>query len=220
MVCKKIREYNQTHAPENQSIVIFNGDGSDEVAGGYLYHRKAPSAQEFHLESVSLLKEIHNFDVLRSDRSCSDNGLEPRTPFLDRDFVNYYMSIPLEFRFNNSKQEKYLIREAFRPDEYVERLIPDEVLFRKKEAFSDGVSVKEKSWWQIIQEYLEDKVEVPENYSPYPFPQTGKEKESLYYYNKFSDLYKNQIHVIPHYWLPKWSGNVTNPSARVLQDYK
>ena len=215
LVCKKIKEYNQTQEKENQSIVIFNGDGADEVAGGYLYHRNAPSGLDFHLESVSLLKEIHNFDVLRSDRCCSDNGLEPRTPFLDRDFVNAYMSIPIQYRFDNTKQEKYLIREAFKE----ENIIPDEVLFRKKEAFSDGVSIKEKSWWQIIQEYLEDKVVVNEINKGYPFPTTGLTKESYYYYKKFADLYKNQIKVIPHYWLPKWSGNVINPSARVLTNY-
>jgi len=215
LVCKKIKEYNDTCYENDQSIVIFNGDGADEVAGGYLYHRNAPSGLDFHLESVSLLKEIHNFDVLRSDRCCSDNGLEPRTPFLDRDFVNLYMSIPIEYRFDNSKQEKYLIREAFRED----NIIPEEVLFRKKEAFSDGVSVKEKSWWQIIQEYLEDKIKLPEINEGYPFATTGLTKEAYYYYKKFSELYKNQIKVIPHYWLPKWSGNVINPSARVLTNY-
>jgi asparagine synthase (glutamine-hydrolysing) len=216
LVCKKIKEYNATQSPENQSIVIFNGDGADEVAGGYLYHRKAPSGLDFHYESVNLLKEIGYFDVLRSDRSCSDNGLEPRTPFLDRDFVNFYMSIPIEYRFDNSKQEKYLIRDAFKDT----TMLPDDVLFRKKEAFSDGVSIKEKSWWQIIQEYLEDKVELPKNNLNYPFETTGLTKESYYYYKKYSELYKNQINVIPKYWLPKWSGNVTNPSARILTEYK
>ena len=216
LVCKKIKEYNQSQEKNNQSIVIFNGDGADEIAGGYLYHRKAPSDLEFHYESVNLLKEIHNFDVLRSDRSCSDNGLEPRTPFLDRDFVNYYMSIPIEYRRNNDKQEKYLIREAFRNN----NIIPDEVLFRKKEAFSDGVSIKEKSWWEIIQEYLEDKITIPSNTEPYPFSKTTLTKEAYYYYKVFTNLYGYQHNVIPHYWLPKWSGNVTNPSARILSDYK
>ena len=217
LVCKKIKEYNKTQSPENQSIVIFNGDGADEVAGGYLYHRKAPTGLDFHYESVNLLKEIGYFDVLRSDRSCSDNGLEPRTPFLDRDFVNFYMSIPVEYRFDNSKQEKYLIREAFKDD----NLLPSEVLFRKKEAFSDGVSIKSKSWWEIIQDYLDPKVTiVPENILDYPFDKSKLTKESYYYYITYCKLYDIQINVIPHYWLPKWSGDVTNPSARILTDYK
>ena len=215
LVCKKIKEFNQTQSNENQSIVIFNGDGADEVAGGYLYHRKAPSGLDFHYESVNLLKEIGYYDVLRSDRCCSDNGLEPRTPFLDRDFVNFYMSIPIEARFDNTKQEKYLIRNAFAQS----KLLPDSVLFRKKEAFSDGVSIKEKSWWEIIQEYLEDKVQNMNNIDSYPFSSSSINKESYYYFNKFTEEYKKQFNVIPRYWLPKWSGNQTNPSARVLTNY-
>ena len=215
LVCKKIKYINNDQPPEKQSIVIFNGDGADEVAGGYLYHRKAPSAIDFHNESVRLLKEIHLFDVLRSDRCCSDNGLEPRTPFLDRDFVNFYMSIPPEVRYNKDKQEKFLIREAFARSQ----LLPDDILFRTKEAFSDGVSVKEKSWWQIIEEYLEDKVTLPTNIDNLPFPTTGLTKEAYYYYTKFNEFYNNKSNVIPHYWLPKWSGDVTNPSDRVLTEY-
>ena len=184
LVCKKIVG----------STVIFNGDGADEVCGGYLYHQNAPTLADFHQESVNLLKEIHAFDGLRSDRCCSGHGLEPRTPFLDRDFVNYYMSIPIELRFDKSRQEKYLLREAF------VGYLPPEVLWRKKEAFSDGVSVKEKSWWQIIQEHLGD--------------------EKKYYYDKFVEYYGTQVDAIPRYWMPKWSGNITNPSARVLTTYE
>jgi asparagine synthase (glutamine-hydrolysing) len=94
--------------------VIFNGDGSDELMGGYLYMNHAPDALEFDNECKRLLKNIQYFDVLRSDRSISTQGLEPRTPFLDRDFVTFYLSIPVEYRFNtNKKQEKYLFRKAF-----------------------------------------------------------------------------------------------------------
>jgi len=215
LVCKKIKEYNLIQDKDNQSIVIFNGDGADEVAGGYLYHQRAPSSLDFHYESVNLLKEIHNFDVLRSDRSCSDNGLEPRTPFLDRDFVNFYMSIPINYRFNNLKQEKYLIREAFERDS----IIPNEVLFRKKEAFSDGVSIQSKSWWEIIQEYLENKINIPDNIEDYPFDKSKITKESYYYFTQYTKLYNKNYNVIPHYWLPKWSGSQINPSARVLSSY-
>ena len=81
------------------------------------------------------------------------------------------------------------------------------------------VSVKEKSWWQIIEEYLEDKVTLPTNIDNLPFPTTGLTKEAYYYYTKFNEFYNNKSNVIPHYWLPKWSGDVTNPSARVLTEY-
>ena len=118
--------------------VIFNGDGSDEVTGGYLYFHKAPSPDEFDKECRRLLKDIHTFDVLRSDKSISSNGLEPRTPFLDKEFVDMYMSIPIDVRYHPRKKqcEKYLLRKAFEH----ENLLPNEVLWRTKEAFSDGVS--------------------------------------------------------------------------------
>ena len=88
--------------------------------------------------------------MLRSDRSISTQGLEPRTPFLDRDFVTFYLSIPVEYRYNTNKiQEKYLFRKAFDRG-----YLPKKVLWRRKEAFSDGVSSKNRSWYQIIEEFV------------------------------------------------------------------
>ena len=78
--------------------VIFNGDGSDEVCCGYVYLKNSPSENELQKESERLVKELHYFDVLRSDRSISSNGLEARTPFLDKAFVKYYLSIPAELK--------------------------------------------------------------------------------------------------------------------------
>ena len=85
--------------------VIFNGDGSDELTGGYLYFLKAPNAIEFDAECRRLIHEIHFFDVLRSDRCIAAHGLEPRTPFLDRTFVNEYLNIPLSALSNLFKQK-------------------------------------------------------------------------------------------------------------------
>ena len=92
------------------------------------------------------LKNIHSFDVLRSDKSISSNGLEPRTPFLDREFTNFYLSLPATIRnpmstcsyiINDKSCEKYLLRKAFETIE--PELLPKEILWRTKEAFSDGV---------------------------------------------------------------------------------
>ena len=100
----------------SKAKVIFNGDGADELMGGYLYISHASNCLEFDKECRRLLQNIYMFDVLRSDKCISSHGLEPRTPFLDRSFVQFYMSISPEIRFNTNgiysknKMEKYLLR--------------------------------------------------------------------------------------------------------------
>ena len=107
LVSKFIRE-------NSDCKVVFNGDGADEVCVGYLYNINAPTDQALQQEAIRLVRELHYFDVLRSDRSISSNGLEARTPFLDPDFVTYYMGIePGLKRFDSNKMEKYLLRKAF-----------------------------------------------------------------------------------------------------------
>ncbi len=197
----------------SQAKVIFNGDGSDELAGGYLYMSSCPDSIEYDKETRRLLKDIHLFDVLRSDKCISSHGLEPRTPFLDKGFVNYYLSIPLKLRnhnlFNGKKMEKYLIREAFK-NMY---LLPDEVLFRKKEAFSDGVSNQGKSLYQIIQEYVNT---IPEYSSRTDL--TIKDKEKTYYKDLFLSYYPDCDEILPYYWMPKYILS-DDPSARTLATY-
>ena len=140
--------------------VIFNGDGADELMGGYLYFKQSPNEYEFDKETRRLLNDIHIFDVLRSDRCISVHGLEPRTPFLDRQWVEFYLSIDRNLRYNTTKNncEKYLIRKTF--DLLEPELLPNEVLWRTKEAFSDGVSSLNKSWFEIIQEKINNKMNV------------------------------------------------------------
>jgi asparagine synthase (glutamine-hydrolysing) len=85
--------------------VIFNGDGSDELCGGYLYMHKAPNQLEFDYECRRLLNNIYAFDVLRSDKCISSHGLEPRTPFLDRSWVQFYLSIDPKLRFHPGEKQ-------------------------------------------------------------------------------------------------------------------
>jgi len=121
------------------------------------------------------------------------------------------------------KIEKYLFRKAFDNESIQLNLLPNEVLWRKKEAFSDGVSSKERSWFQMIQEYIHKKFEtndykLPENVF---MPPT---KESQYYLYKFIEYFGvNSISILPHYWQPKWTvkdgQSFIDPSARVLSVY-
>lgn len=195
--------------------VIFNGDGSDELCGGYLYMHNCPDSIEFDKESKRLLKDIHLFDVLRSDKCISSHGLEPRTPFLDRNFVNYYLSIPLYIRnhSNYSKCEKYLLRQSFSYPLFMNttgnQILPDEILWRKKEAFSDGVTSHGRSLFIILQEFISKEIEKPANI----------ESEKFYYKSIFEKFYPDLSYILPYYWMPKYT-NATDPSARTLSIYK
>tara|TARA_A200000159_G_C7331601_1_gene343208 strand:- start:1437 stop:3068 length:1632 start_codon:yes stop_codon:yes gene_type:complete len=212
LVSKAIRELTNCK-------VIFNGDGSDEVCCGYVYNVNAPTDLDIHLESERLLREIHIFDVLRSDRSISSNGLEARTPFLDKEFVKHYMSIdPSLKRFDKkSRIEKFILRKAFEKD----NILPDSVLWRHKCAFSDGVSNKSNSWHTIIQKKVESIISDDEfnSYVQRESHCTPHLKESYYYRKIFNSKFSGLQNLIPHFWMPKWS-NTKDPSARELESYK
>jgi len=223
LICKKISE-------QSSAKVIFNGDGADEVMGGYLYFHKAPGSMDFDRECRKLLSQIHFFDVLRSDRSISSHGLEARTPFLDRAFVEYYLSISCEVRNHalNGDPEKHLLREAVKT--HNPNLLPPEILFRTKEAFSDGVSKLSKSWYQTIQDYVKEHIfshthttpeDIINNMNPYVHNRP-KTLEQLYYRDIFSQKFPTVgvEKVIPHFWMPNFVKNATDASARTLDIYK
>jgi asparagine synthase (glutamine-hydrolysing) len=209
-------------ASNSDAKVIFNGDGSDELFGGYLYMHKCFDDIDFDKETRRLLKDIYLFDVLRSDKSISSNGLEPRTPFLDKTFVNYVLSIPCHFRNHNnfSKPEKYLLRESFDKTNFVgydgRQILPDEILWRKKEAFSDGVSSKGRSLFEILQEFIATYYN--EMSGGLELHKPCIELEKQYYKMIFDNEFPNCHHILPYFWMPKYT-NATDPSARTLDFY-
>lgn len=191
--------------------VVFNGDGSDEVFGGYKYFYHAPSDEAFEAETSRLLSDMHMFDVLRSDRCISSHGLEARTPFLDKQFVAVAKSVSTALRrpVKGSVIEKNILRKAFAD------LLPHEILWRAKEAFSDGVSGKEKSWYEICQEKalaLGDWEEKSFSFK-HLRPKTA---EAYYYRTQFDAHYKRAEKVIPYFWMPRWIATATDPSARTI----
>lgn len=193
--------------------VVFNGDGSDEVWGSYLYFFKAPNDYAFEADSGRLLKEMHRYDVLRSDRSISSHGLEARTPFLDKQFVATAMAVPTVLRRPSAgpegRIEKNLLREAFD-----DGLLPASVLWRKKEAFSDGVSSTEKSWFQEIQERVLGLI--PADWETVDFAEPKpKTPEAFYYRSLYEKFYTKTGDYWP-FWMPRWSPETSDPSARTL----
>jgi asparagine synthase (glutamine-hydrolysing) len=230
LICKKIAETTSIK-------VLLIGDGSDEATGGYLYFHKAPNPMALHFETQRLLHWIHYFDVLRADRGVASNGLEARVPYLSHEFINFYFQVdpilrmPRQHTLSTGQTniyEKYLLRKSFDKT----NLLPECVLWRKKEAFSDGVSAESKSWYQIVQDMVEKEItdeqftHLSVSYYKNYASLTGEQiaiphtKEALYYHLIFDEFYPQQFHTIPYYWMPKWIDNATDPSARTLQIYK
>lgn len=210
LVSKYIKE-------KSDSVVIFSGEGSDELTQGYIYFHKAPSPKAAAEDSVRLMKELYLFDVLRADRTTAAHGLELRVPFLDHRLTAYYLSLPEEMRMPRHGVEKHLLRDSFKGL----NLIPDEILWRTKEAFSDGLMSVKKSWYTFLQEHIEsvvndDQMEKAHKTFPHNPPLT---KEGYYFRQMFEKLFPGRAKWMSHYWMPRWI-NATDPSARTLSIYK
>ena len=203
---------------ENTNIkVLLNGDGADECQMGYLYFYLFPNLLEAIKERNKLLDQIHLFDGLRVDRNISYHGLEARVPFLDKEFVDLYRKIPPNMLVpTKERMEKYLIRDAF--EVLNPNLLPKEILWRKKEAFSDGVSSNENSWFQILKTHFNNLIS-DEEFKNNTITNTKPLcKESFYYRKKFNELFGENHHIIPRYWMPNWT-STNDPSARTLDIY-
>ncbi|XP_040287155.1 asparagine synthetase [glutamine-hydrolyzing] [Bufo bufo] len=202
---------------KKDSVVIFSGEGSDELTQGYIYFHKAPSPEEAAEDSERLLRELYMFDVLRADRTTAAHGLELRVPFLDHRFTAYYLSLPPELRTPKNGVEKYLLREAFEGS----GLIPKDILWRPKEAFSDGLTSVKKSWFSILQDHIDQQVDdmmLEKSAEKFPF-NPPKTKEGYFYRQIFEKYYPGRADWLTHYWMPRWI-HATDPSARTLTHYK
>ena len=202
---------------ENTDIrVLLTGEISDELFG-YKYTDFAPSAKAFQLESKKRIDELHMYDVLRADRCISVNSLEARIPFGDLDFVRYVMQIDPEKKLNTYGMGKYLLRHAFEKD----HILPDEILWRQKAAFSDAVGHSMVDDLKAYAETVYSDEDFRAGCARYEYcpPFT---KESLLYRDIFEKYYPGQAEMICGFWMPNpdWEGcKVDDPSARVLSNY-
>ena len=130
--------------------MVLSGEGADEVFGGYLYFHKAPNAQAFHEETVRKLSKLHLYDCLRANKSLSAWGVEGRVPFLDKEFLDVAMRLNPEAKMCPGQTiEKKIVREAFAD------MLPEEVAWRQKEQFSDGVGY---SWIDTLKQITSEAV--------------------------------------------------------------
>jgi asparagine synthase (glutamine-hydrolysing) len=182
--------------------MLLTGEGSDEVFGGYLYFHKAPNKKEFHQETIRKLKDLYKYDLLRANKSCMAWGIEARVPFLDKDFVEYSMSVDPACKLINKENnniEKNVLRTAF--DNKEDPWLPESVLWRQKEQFSDGVGY---SWIDSLKKHVDEQVtdeefSKAENRFPLMTPPT---KEAYWYRSIFEQ------------WFPSMSSVLTVPQAK------
>src|SRR5690554_6702215 len=159
--------------------MVLSGEGADELFGGYLYFHKAPSPKDFHEETVRKLDKLHMYDCLRANKSLAAWGIEGRVPFLDKEFMDVAMRInPGDKMINGERMEKWVVRKAF------ESYLPESVVWRQKEQFSDGVGY---SWIDTLKALVQEEISDEQLANAhFKFPlQTPTSKEEYYYRSIF-----------------------------------
>ena len=209
LLCKAIHEQTDVR-------VLLTGEISDELFG-YKYTDFAPSAAAFQAEAEKRIRELYMYDVLRADRCISVNSLEARVPFGDLAFVRYAMAIDPALKMNRHDMGKYLIRQAFADD----HILPEEILWRQKAAFSDAVGHSMVDDLKAYAESLYTDETFRAGCAEYDFARPFT-KESLLYRQLFEKYYPGQAAMVSGFWMPNrdWPGcDVDDPSARVLANY-
>lgn len=199
--------------------VVLSGEGADEDFGGYLYFHNAPSDTDFQEETIRRVKLLSTADCLRADKSTMAHGLEVRVPFLDKELHDTVMSIAPEYKRPDRSAgiiEKHILRKAF--DDKDEPFLPNEILWRQKEQFSDGVGY---SWITGIIDYCEKNISDDEfDLAAFRFPHNTPLTKEAFYYRKIFEKHfpqKQAAHTVLK-WIPKWQKN-TDPSGRVADHH-